>query len=86
MELLLGASVIIMAIMLLPYLALKTTLGIILISSFALLHGLAHGNEIIALTLQGSLTAAAVALTTGFIYSAGYWLGIKVIQLPSRQK
>jgi len=38
------------------------------------LQGLAHGGEIISLSLEGSLTALAVCFSTGLLLACGYIL------------
>ncbi|WP_457664734.1 HupE/UreJ family protein [Thiolapillus sp.] len=75
MELLLGVSVAITVIMLLPRATPGRPWGIVLLSTFALMHGLAHGHEMISLSLQGSLTAAAIALSSGCVFLAGHFMG-----------
>ncbi|HEC05709.1 MAG TPA: hypothetical protein ENJ12_02575 [Thiolapillus brandeum] len=77
MEVLLGVSVATAVVMLLPRLSPGRLSGIALLSTFALMHGLAHGHEMIGLSLQGSLTAAAIAFSTGGIFFAGHLTSLK---------
>ncbi|WP_456375316.1 HupE/UreJ family protein [Thiolapillus sp.] len=74
LETLLGASVLLLAVLLAPNMKLRPNLGITLASCFALLQGLAHGGEIIRLSLQGSLSALAVSVSTGLLLMSGYLL------------
>ncbi len=71
---LLTASVLLLSLLLAPGMRIRTGLGIGLAASFALLQGLAHGGEIISLSLEGSLTALAVSLSTGLLLASGYAL------------
>lgn len=72
-ELLLGLSAVVAVIMLLPRMPLGKLSGIAVLSGFTLMHGVAHGNEMIALSLQGITAALAITLTTGCIFAAGHF-------------
>ena len=74
LEALLAASVFLLALLLTPGMTIRTSLGISLATGFALLQGLAHGGEIISLSLQGSLSALAVSLSTSTLLATGHIL------------
>jgi urease accessory protein len=74
LEGLLIACVFLLAVLLAPGIHTRTSLGIALATGFALLQGLAHGGEIISLSLQGSLAALAVTMSTGILLAGGYAL------------
>ena len=74
LEGLLSATVVLLAVLLLPGVQLRRNLGIGLAASLALLQGLAHGGEIVGLSLEGSITALAVCISTGLLLAGGYVL------------
>ncbi|WP_456403671.1 HupE/UreJ family protein [Thiolapillus sp.] len=78
-EALLAGSVIAALLMLAPGMKAGQPVGMVLFGLFALPHGLAHGNEVIALSPEGTLAAIAVALGTGIICCAGYLCGIGIV-------
>lgn len=74
LEALLAGSMVVALLMLTPRMAVIHNPGMLLFSVFALLHGLAHGNELVALSAEGTVTAIAIALSTGAICCFGYLL------------
>ncbi len=84
LEGLLMASVLLLSLLLAPGMRVRTSLGIGLAASFALLQGLAHGEKIISLSLEGSLTALAVCLSTSLLLACGYILAAGPNKAPQR--
>ena len=79
LEALLTGSMVVAFLMLSPRMVVNQHPGMLLFSVFALLHGLAHGNELVALSAQGTVTAIAIAFSTGMICCSGYLLAKRML-------
>ncbi len=79
LEALLAGSMAVALLMLSPRMVVSQHPGMLLFSVFALLHGLAHGNELVALSAEGTVTAIAIALSTGMICCSGYFLANRIL-------